>query len=568
MHTRRMVLSVVALCALFVSVWMLPDAVASEGAREPARPLAEMTLSASRIDWLPVGDSDHLVLTVAGPEGLWLSKEFEAGQPAFLSLSDLKEERLPDGSYTWELRVVSPSGKLPERSRVESGHFFVKDGSFVPARKKTPAAPPRPPRLLTDESSINDSLAVIGNACIGTSCTSTSYEYSTLTLKATQPNILFDDEFAEGGSTPHDWALFINPSSAAEFSIADFENGLIPFTIAGGAPNSSLYVSGNGNVGLGTATPGTRLHLYGSSTSDAAIGTGPDPVAGPAFNFGYAGATFGRGVGFLNVRPDASATAPNPSLRFMTANVERMIVTNTGNVGIGTSTPVDKLNLFNSADVPTVLRVESTSSGANAVGNFRAQSNTTVVHFRAHGSGRTISHFGVVLGGWSEIVQDIGNGLLIGTQNNTPVILGTNNTNRLQIDGSTGAVTVSGNLTVTGTKNFAVVDPADSRQAIYYTALEGPEAGTYFRGTARTAKGEAVIELPDYFARLTEPERLTVQLTPLGTWGQLYVAEKTPSRLVVRIAPGSTDLEFDYFVQGVRKGYLDYQVQRPNTLPK
>jgi hypothetical protein len=247
---------------------------------------------------------------------------------------------------------------------------------------------------------------------------------------------------------------------------------------------------------------------------------------------------------------------------------DTVFITSTGNVGIGTNSPVDKFHIFNSADVGTVLRVENSNSGVNAQGSFRAQSNTAVVHFRAHGSGRTISRFGVVLGGWSEIVQDIGNGLAIGTQNTTPVILGTNNTNRLQIDGSTGAVTVSGNLTVTGTKNFAVADPGDSHQAIYYAALEGPEAGTYFRGTTRTIQGEAVIELPDYFARLTEPERLTVQLTPLGRWGQLYVAEKTPNRLVVRLPPGSDDLEFDYFLQGVRKGYLDYQVRRPNTLPE
>src|SRR5262245_42378719 len=92
---------------------------------------------------------------------------------------------------------------------------------------------------------------------------------------------------------------------------------------------------------------------------------------------------------------------------------DTMFITSTGNVGIGTRSPVDKLTLFNSADVPTVIRIESTGTGANAVSNYRAQSNTTVVHFRAHGSGRTISHFGVVLGGWSEIVQDIGNGLLI-----------------------------------------------------------------------------------------------------------------------------------------------------------
>src|SRR5688500_5620554 len=127
MHTRRMVVAVVALCALFVSVWILPEAAASEGAREPARPLAEMTVGASRIDWLPAGDSDHLVLTVAGPTGIWVRKEFPAGQPVSLSLSDPEWEHLPDGTYTWELRVVSPPG-TPERSFVESGHFFVKDG--------------------------------------------------------------------------------------------------------------------------------------------------------------------------------------------------------------------------------------------------------------------------------------------------------------------------------------------------------------------------------------------------------------------------------------------------------
>src|SRR6185295_15042675 len=41
---------------------------------------------------------------------------------------------------------------------------------------------------------------------------------------------------------------------------------------------------------------------------------------------------------------------------------------------------------------------------------------------------------------------DIGNGLAIGTQNSTPIIMGTNNTNRLHIDGSTGAVTIAGNV--------------------------------------------------------------------------------------------------------------------------
>ncbi|HWN42917.1 MAG TPA: tail fiber domain-containing protein, partial [Thermoanaerobaculia bacterium] len=149
----------------------------------------------------------------------------------------------------------------------ESGHFFVKNGSFVPARKKASAAPPRPPRLITAESHIDDDLSVTGNVCIGTSCTSADPDPNlpSLILKAQQPHIRFDDQFVEGGSTPHDWAVFINPSSAAEFSIADVENQRIPFTIAGGAPNSSVYVASNGNVGLGTATPSAPLHLQNRS---------------------------------------------------------------------------------------------------------------------------------------------------------------------------------------------------------------------------------------------------------------------------------------------------------------
>jgi hypothetical protein len=230
--------------------------------------MAEPVVGATRIDWLPVGDSEHLVLTVAGPEGFWLRREVEAGQSASLSLSDPEWERLPDGTYTWELRAVSLPG-TSERSLVESGHFFVKDGSFVPARKKASATPQRKPRLITAESHINDDLSVTGNVCIGTSCTSADPDPNlpSLILKGPQPHIRFDDQFVEGGSTPHDWAVFINPSSAAEFSIADVENQLFPFTIAGGAPNSSVYVASNGNVGLGTATPGTRFHVSSSNGS-------------------------------------------------------------------------------------------------------------------------------------------------------------------------------------------------------------------------------------------------------------------------------------------------------------
>lgn len=346
--------------------------------------------------------------------------------------------------------------------------------------------------------------------------------------------------------------------------------GLIAAPVVARAQDS-VFVSTTGDVGIGTASPAVRLDVKASATGQAAARLQNSSATG------FSGTEYLDNAGnvdlFFGVDNAASTTrlnsANNNPIVILTNGTEQMRVTPAGNIGIGTSSPATKLHVFdNAANTFTILTVQNTGPGVNSHGSVRVHSDTTFVSLQAHGSGRTLSRFGQTLASWSELIQSTGNGLIIGTGADKPLILGTNSINRLQIDGSTGAVTISGDLTVTGTKNFAVADPADARRAIYYTALEGPEAGTYVRGTAKTIKSEAVIDLPDYFARLTESERLTVQLTPLGTWGQLYVAEKTPSRLVVRVPPGSSDVEFDYFVQGVRKGYLDYQVERPNTLPK
>ena len=118
-----------------------------------------------------------------------------------------------------------------------------------------------------------------------------------------------------------------------------------------------------------------------------------------------------------------------------------------------------------------------------------------------------------------------------------------------------------GDLTVRGTKSFVLEDPQDPQKEIVYSSLEGPEVGTYIRGTAELQNDEAVIELPEHFAKVTAEEGLTVQLTPVGQWLQLFIVEKSTHRIVVREANGR-DGQFDYLVQGVRKGYEDYQVVR------
>lgn len=125
----------------------------------------------------------------------------------------------------------------------------------------------------------------------------------------------------------------------------------------------------------------------------------------------------------------------------------------------------------------------------------------------------------------------------------------------------TGELRVEGNIEAGGAKSFVAADPANGGRLVY-AALEGPEAGTYHRGSARTTDGVAVIELPDHFGAVTEAEGLTVQLTPAGGWSRLYVVEKSLERLVVHSADGGA-IAFDYLVQGVRKGYAGFQVEQP-----
>ena len=146
-----------------------------------------------------------------------------------------------------------------------------------------------------------------------------------------------------GGFTAQTWDVAGNE---ANFFVRDVTGGSrLPFRIRPGAATSSLDISADGDIGMGTASPEADLHVFSSNTDDAFVGLGPNPDGNPgtesAFNFGYTGATFGRGSGFFNVRPDSGAVAPNPSIRILTANTQAMIIDNQQFIGIGTTANPD-----------------------------------------------------------------------------------------------------------------------------------------------------------------------------------------------------------------------------------
>ncbi|MFL6200812.1 MAG: tail fiber domain-containing protein [Thermoanaerobaculia bacterium] len=132
-------------------------------------------------------------------------------------------------------------------------------------------AAPKPPLRNVTANLTDDDLIIQGNACIGESCTTSDDDFPVLKLKGLNPNILFDDVEPPPSlvsSSFNDWAIAVNLSDVAKFSILDVDGETTPFTILGGAPTNSLFVADSGNVGLGTASPSRKLHVITTSATD------------------------------------------------------------------------------------------------------------------------------------------------------------------------------------------------------------------------------------------------------------------------------------------------------------
>ena len=219
--------------------------------------------------------------------------------------------------------------------------------------------------------------------------------------------------------------------------------------------------------------------------------------------------------------------------------LERMRIAEGGHVGIGTAGPPNN----------QLVVTAQASFGGNT-------SNTGTEPVEVQGAGAGVSFYdriGGATGRWVIYSQRTGGA---GTETLRFWSLG----DKVTIN-QAGDVSVTGNLTVSGVKSFVQDHPTDLTKEIAYIALEGGEAGTYIRGTAKLVNGKAMIELPEHFRLVTDQEGLTIHLTPRNEWLQLYVVELDTRQSVVREAQGKSG-EFDYIIHGVRKGYKHHQVIR------
>ncbi|MCX6032815.1 MAG: hypothetical protein NT169_26460 [Chloroflexi bacterium] len=127
-----------------------------------------------------------------------------------------------------------------------------------------------------------------------------------------------------------------------------------------------------------------------------------------------------------------------------------------------------------------------------------------------------------------------------------------------------GNVHITGTLSTGGTKPFRIDHPLDpANKYLYHFAVESPEVRNLYQGNAALdAAGQAVVTLPDYFDALNADAEFNYQLTCIGGFAPVYIAEKVSGNQF-KIAGGVSGLEVSWQVTAIRNDpYLrDHPVQ-------
>ena len=196
-----------------------------------------------------------------------------------------------------------------------------------------------------------------------------------------------------------DYAKLSNaPGGAGTFTNLTYTGTLTGSTGVIAIGTNQIYKDSSGNVGIGTASPGYKLDVQGATASTQLKSTtGTNYVAHFLNNTGgftYLGVESSAGGSLFTGTAAYEAVFGTVSaypVGFATSGTERMRIDSSGNVGIGTSLPSQKLDVVNTANSGVGIRVNSTNAGSSTYGSliFGNDADSVVSYIQQNSSGNT-----------------------------------------------------------------------------------------------------------------------------------------------------------------------------------
>ena len=104
-------------------------------------------------------------------------------------------------------------------------------------------------------------------------------------------------------------------------------------------------------------------------------------------------------------------------------------------------------------------------------------------------------------------------------------------------------------LAIASRKPFDIPHPTKKDHRLRHVCLEGPESGVYFRGRLT---GKNVIDLPDYWQGLVDPETITVNLTQIRTSQDLIVERIESGKKIIIKSGSGTTIDCYYIIHAER----------------
>lgn len=100
-----------------------------------------------------------------------------------------------------------------------------------------------------------------------------------------------------------------------------------------------------------------------------------------------------------------------------------------------------------------------------------------------------------------------------------------------------------------GKKDFDIPHPTKDGWRLRHVCIEGPTADVYVRGKLVNSN---VIHLPEYWRGLVDPETITINITPIGTYQELFVEKiEWGSKITIKNNAGSS-INCHYMISGER----------------